>query len=137
MFGLFKRKPIKTLVCEGGPDYKVIGASTYQKQLKKIAGPKTEDGVSLETLAFLVPESSNPKDKNAVAVEIDGWVVGYIRANDCDEFHDVMAENGTSRAACRAHILGGWRRGGGDEGHYGVRLDLKWPPKGSVEEVKL
>lgn len=136
MLGLFKRKPIKTLLCERGPNYRIAGASAYQKHLNKIAGPKIEDGVSLETLAVLVPKPSNPKDKKAVAVEFDGWVVGYLRAKDCDVFHSVMAENGTARAACWARIVWGWKRGGDDEGHYGVGLELAWPPVGSFEEVK-
>jgi hypothetical protein len=27
---------------------------------------------------------------------------------------------------CDALISGGWFRGSGDEGHYGIRLDLDW-----------
>ena len=28
---------------------------------------------------------------------------------------------------CKAKIVGGWDRGGGDEGHYGVKLSLSSP----------
>jgi hypothetical protein len=40
-----------------------------------------------------------------------------------------MAHTGLHNAECAAVIMGGWKRMDGDEGSFGVRLDLEWPPR--------
>lgn len=118
---------ITATLSEGRFRVDVVGESRYQEALEAIAGGRTEDGADLETAALLVPEPSNRYDPNAVQVMIDGRVVGYLSRENAAVLQPRIVEmvRGTKRAvACRARVVGGWDRGGGDRGHFGVRLYL-------------
>jgi hypothetical protein len=96
----------------------------YQKALKALAGPKCEDGVEhVEHYckATLVLENNNPHDDKAVRVDIDGRTVGYLSRDMAREYRRKVASGSMT---VQALIVGGWNRGGGDTGHYGVKLDL-------------
>lgn len=100
----------------------VVGESNYQSALLAAAGGKTADGPArTEHLALLVPEPSNPYDKNAVRVEIGGRLVGYLSRAVARELSADLRRIGTP-LACHARITGGWNRGGGDTGSFGVVL---------------
>lgn len=99
----------------------VMGEGFYQGQLERIAGPKTEDGYSLKVECALVPEPSNPYDENAVAVEIKGATVGYLARPMAQKYRSLRLG---PLEHLSAEIRGGWRRRGGDEGHFGVVLFL-------------
>jgi hypothetical protein len=70
-------------------------------------------------------EPENPYDRNAVRVLIREALIGYLPRQAAA----VVAP--TSRPGRRyevdAVITGGWDRGGGDVGHYGVRVYLPPP----------
>jgi HIRAN domain len=103
----------------------VVGEASYQPALERIAGPKTEDGVSVWKTASLTPEPTNVYDKNAVMVTIDDLKVGYLSRRQAVAYQAMMADAGMQDEALsevRAHVMGGWRRPNGDEGHYGVAL---------------
>lgn len=110
----------------GDFEWDVVGESNYQAALHKICGGKRSEGVEFETRAMLVFEHDNPKNPNAVAVYIDGLQVGYLPDEDADSFRDaVNAADLRSRFySVAAMIVGGWDRGGGNEGMFGVKLDL-------------
>ena len=105
----------------------IVGESHYQRELENLAGPKTEDGVSVWISADLVPEPDNPYDKSAVSVQIDGVTVGYLSRARAKAFHRMMTDHmtpGESLTGIDAEIRGGWRRPGGDEGTFGLTLYL-------------
>lgn len=104
----------------------VVGESRYQNALEIAAGGRTEDGCEKIVNAVLVLEDSNPHDPKAVHVLIGGRVCGYLSREDARAYRTQLKKAGHPRitASCKAVIVGGWDRGGGDRGHFGVRLDL-------------
>lgn len=98
----------------------VVGESNYQRALARITGGRTPDGVNIDTTATLIPEPSNPYDPNAVRVDIAGQTVGYLDRSAAVTYR----QRGGKRSQCRATINGGWDRGDGDAGHFGVRVQL-------------
>jgi hypothetical protein len=129
LFGSDEGSSTETLNITNGPgtyDVDVVGESHYQEALESICGGRTEDSQRLEVEAFLVPESDNPDDSEAVRVEIQDQTVGYLDRETARSFRERMAEIGLTPAAakCSVIIVGGWDRGDGDRGHFGVKLDL-------------
>jgi hypothetical protein len=102
----------------------VVGESNYQTALESLAGPKSGGGVNVACLATLVPEPSNPHDRNAIRIEISGQTVGYLSRSSAKQFRAAMQTLGRPVAPtpCHATIRGGWKRKSG-EGHFGVFLD--------------
>lgn len=103
----------------------VVGESHYQDALEQIAGGRTEEGANLESIALLVPEPANRYDPNAVQILVDGKLVGYLSRNNAEVLQPAILQQmrQTGRGvACRSRVVGGWDRGGGDRGHFGVRL---------------
>ena len=119
--------PLTAALLEGSFRVDAVGEPHYQDALEAIAGGRTEEGADLETVALLVPEPSNRYDPNAVQVMIEGKVVGYLsRRNAAILQGPILAKMRREQraVACRARIVGGWDRGRGDRGHFGVRLYL-------------
>ena len=120
---MFRKK--KATLVESRRSVTVAGTSYRQKELRKIAGKKTEDGFDLPVVAALVPEPSNEHDRNAVSVQIDGTLVGYLsRETAAQVQRELIAFRKRTRrhVAVNAKIVGGWKRGRKDEGDYGVRV---------------
>ena len=99
----------------------VVGESKYQSNLLKLAGRKTPEGVEKFATAALVFENENPYDREAVRVDIQGLTVGYLPKESARTWRKKAPGD---CHACPAVIRGGWDRGGGDTGHFGVRLSL-------------
>ena len=130
--GLFGKKPREMRDCllPGGDVVDVVGESHYQDALEAIAGGRSEEGADFERWAYLIPEPENPYDRNAVAVYIDGQKVGHLGRRDAVDYQALLQQlwtKGSARAVCRANVRGGWDRGGGDAGHFGVKLALARP----------
>jgi HIRAN domain len=133
--GLFKRSDphlaseLEPLVLPRGKTVQVVGESYYQDALDVICGGKCEEGHQLMCQAELRPEPDNEYDKHAVGVYVDGQKVGHLSREDATrrQAELVALRSQGKRPMCGALITGGWFRGMGDEGHYGVRLDLDWP----------
>jgi hypothetical protein len=107
----------------------VVGESHYQDALTAIVGGKRPESVRIPTQAVLVPEPSNPYDPNAVAVYVAGRKVGHLPRPAAQAYGPVgrrLLDRGQV-GACAATITGGWDRGDGDTGHFGVMLDLAHP----------
>jgi hypothetical protein len=106
--------------------FNIVGESRCQDALDDIAGGKTEDGHELKVVALLIQEDSNPYDSQAVKVEVQGRAVGYLPADKAKIYRQQLAKTAHPKAIgrCPAMIVGGWDRDDGDEGHYGVRLDV-------------
>lgn len=119
------RLPIKTdnAAWHGLP---IVGEAHDGRQevLEELVGGKTPECCSIRVLAELRPEASNPYDRNAVAVFVEGRQVGYLSRGDAARMADsVQRLAGDGRpVTCAALVRGGWRRLNGDEGSFGVTL---------------
>lgn len=105
----------------------VAGESHYQEALREIVGTTTATEVAVDTEALLVPEPSNPHDPNAVMVQIDGKLVGYLPRGDAVAYGETLSElSARGRLGlCEARIAGR-----GDESgtsNLGVFLRLPEP----------
>jgi hypothetical protein len=120
---------VSAVMLNGGGTVEVVGEASYQAELDRICGGRCEDGHNREVMAALVPEPSNPYDENAVAIQVDGMRVGYLSRADALAYRPVVAQlsKRNTVGACQAVIRGGWDRGGGDTGNYGVSLSLAGP----------
>ena len=80
MFGLFGKK-IEEILGDGDYETSIAGVTHYQKNLEQVLKNlrDEEDGWHF-TKATLRPDNRNKYDANAVAVEIDGKLVGYLPA---------------------------------------------------------
>lgn len=103
----------------------VVGESHYQAALEKICGPRKEKGENRIVQARLILDDHNPKDKQAVRIEIDGLLVGHLPHDAARSFRAELKRKGHASAigTCRAKIKGGWQRKG-STGSYGVFLDI-------------
>lgn len=120
---------------EGDYGWEVVGESAYQAALLALVGNElTDDGVEMRgKMAILVAESDNEHDENAVAVYIEGRKVGYLAADDAENFHgdllEVSEEYGKpcAVAVCEAEIRGGFTKKDGTRAALGVFLDMEIP----------
>lgn len=110
----------------GTYDVDVVGESHYQEALESMCGGRTENSARQKVEAFLVPEDDNPHDSKAVRVYVQDQTVGYLDRETAHSFRLEMAEVGMTGVAakCNAIIVGGWDRGDGDRGYFGVKIDL-------------
>jgi hypothetical protein len=99
----------------------VVGESHYQDTIEEVCGGRTPEGADRECEAELIPEDDNRYDANAVRVEIDGRTVGYLARPDAVDYRRLHRRR---LMRCPAVIRGGWDRGVGDRGSFGVCLDL-------------
>jgi hypothetical protein len=111
-----------------GKTVEVVGESYYQDALDAVCGGKCEDGHQVMCQAELRPEPHNEYDKNAVGVYVDGQKVGHLSRADANRLQRrlLSLRQRGKLPMCRALITGGWYRGPGDEGHYGIRLDFDY-----------
>src|SRR6266404_3627911 len=120
-------KPGDRLVLEGPNTFglPIVGESHYQDALERICGPRNEDGEDRQVEACLVLEDDNPHDSMAVRIDINGMAVGYLSREHARKYRRGLTKAGyAANAYCQALIRGGWDRGAGDRGYYGVYLDL-------------
>jgi hypothetical protein len=111
----------------GTYSYKVVGTSHYQDILSKICGGKTPEGHDRDEFALLVAYE-NPHDPTAIGVLMGEFkLVGHLPREDARKWR-IALRNLFKMEGCSlrvpAKIVGGWYRGPGDEGDFGVRLDL-------------
>jgi len=104
----------------------IVGESKYQPALEAICGGRTDESQETIVVATLVHEDDNPYDNRAIRVDIQGRTVGYLSRENARQYRKAIRDGGYPgiTATCSAMIVGGWDRGRGDRGHYGVKLDL-------------
>lgn len=102
----------------------IVGESHYQENLEAICGGRTEEGEERDVEAVLILDDKNRFDPMAVRVEIQGKVVGHLDRQAAREYREWLVEIGHPgvTAIWDAVIRGGWDRGQGDRGHYGVTV---------------
>jgi len=98
--------PATPIVLEGDDLVRVVGTSHYQDALLVLTGRGGDEEVRLEKVATFVPEPHNPHDPNAIAVQIDGRLVGYLSRDENRRWLDVVSSR---PVGCEAMIAG--RRG--------------------------
>lgn len=105
----------------------VAGESFYDDSFKELCGERTIEGIRTEVIAQMELCDDNPHDNRAVRVTIRGHQVGHLSREDARAFrrlvrYGALAEHEVFQ--CAAIIVGGWDRGEGKLGNFGVRLDL-------------
>jgi len=121
---MFGRKKKATLV-ESSRSLKVAGTSYRQDDLRKIAGKKTKEGHDLPVVAALVPHPSNEHDPNAVSVQIDGLLVGYLSRDEAKKVQPALLDfhqRTKTHVAVNAKVIGGKKVSRKEETNYGVRV---------------
>lgn len=79
------------IVLEGDELVRVVGTSHYQDPLVALSGRQADEQIRVEKVAALVPEPDNPHDPNAIAIHIEGRVVGYLAREENSRWRDVVA----------------------------------------------
>lgn len=104
----------------------IVGELKYQSALESICGWRTDESQEKIVEAVLVYEDDNPYDNMAIRVDIQGQTVGYLSRENARQYRKRLEEAGYHgiTATCVAKIVGGWDRGSGDKGYFGVKLDL-------------
>lgn len=90
-------------------DQEIVGESHYQEQLRWLTGPTATGECNTRALATLEFEPSNPHDKSAIRVTIDGQTVGYISRNDQASVRSLMhyVRRTNNVVTCPAKYVGG------------------------------
>ena len=102
-------------------DYEIAGCGRRQIELDQLAGGRRDAPVFFRTNALVYAEPQNSNDPHAVAVDIGGWRVGYIRREDAPAFgEELAAAGGPGAFAVRASIENGWPE-------WRVKLDVERP----------
>jgi hypothetical protein len=112
------------LVLGGRANLEVVGESHYQGALWRLCGGTLGDEVLCDIIAVLVPEPTNPYDPNAICVQIDGAVVGYLPRERAREYLPGLKRamsSHQSHIALHGVIAGGGHRADGP-GFLGVFL---------------
>jgi hypothetical protein len=107
----------------------IRGESSYKGNLENICGYHGEESYFADDhKAILYLEDDNQYDPgNAVRVEIDDLVVGYLSRPDAKKYRKRLTEvDGPENAIalCGASIRGGFITKYGEKADYGVRLDF-------------
>lgn len=99
-------------------DFDIVGEQSYQQNLARISGQKELRSKHFECSAIVISEPSNRFDKNAIRVEINGLIVGYIPKEKAKKLSRYSV-----RKTVPALINGGWKDDY-SEGNYGVKLAI-------------
>lgn len=105
----------------------VAGESFYPDSFAALVGARTRDGIAFPARAQLTLDDQNAHDRNAVKVTVDGHQVGHLPREAAKAFRRAVRYGDLAVHEvfeCAALINGGWDRGGGDAGNFGVKLDL-------------
>jgi len=116
---------ISVSLLDGRDDLEVVGELAYQAALWRLCGGTVGERIRCGIVAVLVPEPTNRYDANAIAVQIDGNVVGYLPRATAQEYlpgllHVMSARGGY--VALRGVIVGGGYYDDGP-GRLGVWLE--------------
>ena len=117
--------PLSVFLLGGQDDLEVVGELAYQDVLWRLCGGTIGDRVRCDIVAVMVPEPTNPYDVNAIAVQINGEVVGYLSRETAQVYlpglRQVMSARG-GYVALRGVIVGGGYYDDGP-GRLGVWLE--------------
>ena len=111
---------------DGRFDLEVVGVSYYQRHLRVLSNRYSKKGGERELIAKLHYENTNPHDKKAIRVVIDGGTVGYLSRKNARLFRKRIEKVRPEGLiiSCDAEIIGGNRVGFFKKTDFGVLLDL-------------
>lgn len=115
---------LRTFLLEGDELVEAVGESFYQPALLTQCGARRGDAVRFPCRASLVAQPDNPYDRNAVAVQISGELVGHLARHEAPHWQALvgaLASHGYL-ATCEAMIAG--RGPDGETDNLGVFLHL-------------
>ena len=104
-------------VLEGDELIRVVGTSHYQEALLELSGRQDDEEIRLPKVGLFVAEPDNPHDPNAVAIHIDGRLVGYLSRDENKRWRDVIEGNDIGAEAMIA----------GKQGTHGLGVFLRLP----------
>lgn len=113
----------------GGID--IVGEASYRSTIEDAVGGRHRDGVKMYLTASIHAEPTNEFDNDAVVIELGGRTVGHLARADAQRYKRAfirLTERGQV-GSCSAQIRGGWDRGGGDTGEYGVTVYIDTPER--------
>jgi hypothetical protein len=116
---------VQAFLLGGQDDLEVVGESAYQDVLWRLCGGTVGERVRYDIIAVLVPEPTNPYDANAITVQIEGEVIGYLPRATAQEYLPGLKRLMSLRGgyvALRGVIVGGGYYDDGP-GRLGVWLD--------------
>lgn len=137
--GLFNRRKqsgptqVETLIFDQGECTELVaavGESHYQDALRSLCGNQGWEDVRFDCIAVLAPQPSNPHDPNAVMVQVDAQLVGYLSRGDAASYQALIREAMPRLIQCEARIAGRGR--GADTSNLGIFLKLP-PPDHEIE----
>ena len=106
------------VVLEGDDLVRVVGTSHYQDALLDLIGGRAGDEeIRVQKVALFVPEPDNPHDPNAIAIHIDGRLVGYLSRDENKRWLDVVS----------GHEVGAEAMIAGRQGTTGLGVFLQLP----------
>jgi hypothetical protein len=122
--GVPAQPKMPVFVLGGREDLEIVGESFHQPALWQLAHATVGDEVRYGIVAVLVPEPTNQHDPNAIAIHIDGQIIGHLPRAIAREYVPGVRQFMTTRggyAALHGVIVGGgYRREG--PGFLGVWL---------------
>lgn len=69
--------------------FEVAGISHYWENINEVWDGDTEVSRPIE----LIPEPDNPKDPNAIRVDVYGKTIGYVPAKKADKVHGILCQH--------------------------------------------
>ncbi len=101
----------------------VVGESHYQPAIRAACNWKPGTDTLFHCMAELVPEPTNPYDRNAIKVTLDGECVGHLSRQDAVTLGPAIREaiKRQGSGMCRAVIAG---RTNSDTDNLGIFLHL-------------
>jgi hypothetical protein len=119
---------LATLLGDGTFAVAVVGVSSCQPELEEICAERFQAGEEHAVLAVLIPEAANPYSPEAVRVQIQRQIVGYLSQRDAHAFRALLGrESACTRYRCRAKIQRAQEPGEGGQEQRSVWLDLCLP----------
>lgn len=132
--GFFLIRYISSLMSEGrcahfssdnSYQLKIVGVKSYQRTLHSITAVESDNETKHFCIASLTPEQDNPRDRQAIRIDINKRPVGYLSRAKAKSYRRalVFSGYGIRTHTCNAVIVGHPMEGQGDTS-YEVRLDL-------------
>jgi hypothetical protein len=104
----------------------VVGESHFQDAQQRLYCEHGSTEHDIKVDAVLAPEDGNAFDANAVRVEMGSCTVGYLQRELAEQYRKALAR---AAGQCSAKIVGGFELEDGSSAHFGVKLNLAWPPR--------
>jgi hypothetical protein len=127
LFGfLFGQSQAKEFSPGRGWTIEIVGELQFQADLQKQYRRHGGAEHDVKADATLIPEENNKHDVSAVRVEIGGRPVGYLSRERAPQYRSAV---GAVSGRCGAKIVGGFILEDGTRAHFGVKLNIAWPPR--------